>query len=315
MGVLPAPVVVAVRVRRRRWTALFAVFSLGLLTLPAARAEGVLDRVARSGQLHLVGPADLPPLLSLDGRGQPEGYGVLVASRVAALLSQALGRPVQLRFEALRDPAQLGQRLGQGKAELSCGLPFTWARDMTLDYTLPIGVSGLRLLAPAGRLDGSPAGLTGRRIGVQRDSLAETTLRGLQPAAVVVPFEDLGAALAALSSGRLDGVIGDTALLAGLMRQRGLSGLAFTPEHPYERYAVACAVPENDSAFRDLVNRAIAQLMQAYVDGDPQTVAAVDRWIGPGSALNLTPERIRGVYDALLMAVESLRPLPPASGS
>lgn len=303
-----------VRARRRRWTALFALLSLGLATLPAAHAEGALDRVARSGELRLVGPSDVPPLLSLDGRGQPEGYGVLVASRVAALLSQALGRPVQLRFEALADPAQLGQRLGQGKAQLACGVPFTWARDMTLDYTLPIGVSGLRLLAPAGRLDGAAASLVGRRIGVQRDSLGETTLRGLQPKAVVVPFTDLGEALSALSAGRVDGVIGDSALLAGLMRQRSLSGLAFTPEHPYERYAVACVVPENDSAFRDLVNRAIAQLMQGYLNGDPQTVAAVDRWIGPGSALNLPPERIRSVYDALLMAVESLRPVPPASG-
>lgn len=303
-----------VRARRRRWTALFALLSLGLATLPAAHAEGVLDRVARSGQLRLVGSTDVPPLLSLDGRGQPEGYGVLVASRVAALLSQAVGRPVQLRFEGLSDPAQLGQRLGEGKAELSCGVPFTWARDMTVDYTLPIGVSGLRLLAPAGRLDGAPAGLAGRRIGVQRDSLGETTLRGLQPAAVVVPFTDLGEALTALKAGRVDGVIGDTALLAGLMAQRRLSGLAFTPERPYERYAVTCVVPENDSAFRDLVNRAIAQLMQAYVDGDAQTVAAVDRWIGPGSPLNLTPDRIRSVYDALLMAVETLRPVPAANG-
>jgi polar amino acid transport system substrate-binding protein len=69
-------------------------------------------------------------------------------------------------------------------------------------------------------------------------------------------------------------------------------------------------VPQNDSAYRDLVNRAIAQLMQDYVDGEPQTMAAVDRWIGPGSALNLNPERIRLVFDALLMSVEALRPVP-----
>ena len=302
-----------VSARRHRWTALLALLSLGLAAAPPAHAEGVIDRVARSGQLQLIGPADLPPMLSLDGQGRPQGYGVVVADRVAALLSQAVGKPVALRYEVVADAAQLAQRLAEGKADLACGLPFTWAREMTLDFTMPIGISGLRLLAPAGRFTGAPEGLAGRRIGVVRDSLAETELRGMQPAAQAVPFADLQSALTALSSGQVAGVIGDSALLAGLARQQRLSGLALTPDAPYERYAVSCAVPENDSTYRDLVNRAIAQLLQGYVDGEPSSVAAVNRWLGPGSALNLSPDRIRGVFDGLLMGVEALRPLPVAA--
>ncbi len=302
-----------VSARRHRWTALLALLSLGLAAAPPAHAEGVIDRVARSGQLQLIGPADLPPMLSLDGQGRPQGYGVVVADRVAALLSQAVGKPVALRYEVVADAAQLAQRLAEGKADLACGLPFTWAREMTLDFTMPIGISGLRLLAPAGRFTGAPEGLAGRRIGVVRDSLAETELRGMQPAAQAVPFADLQSALTALSSGQVAGVIGDSALLAGLARQQRLSGLALTPDVPYERYAVSCAVPENDSTYRDLVNRAIAQLLQGYVDGEPSSVAAVNRWLGPGSALNLSPDRIRGVFDGLLMGVEALRPLPVAA--
>lgn len=292
---------------------MLALFSLGLAAAPAAHAQGVLERVARSGQLQLIGPADVPPMLSLDAQGRPEGYGVVVANRVAALLSQAVGKPVQLRYEAVAGAAQLAQRLGEGKAELACGVPFTWAREMVVDFTLPIGISGLRLLAPAGRFTGAPEALAGRRIGVVRDSLAETELRGMQPAARSVPFADPKAALAALVAGQVDGVIGDSALLAGLVRQQRLSGLALTPEVPYERYAVACVVPENDSQFRDLVNRAITQLLQGYLDGEPQSVAEVDRWLGPGSALNLSQEKIRNVFDSLLMGVEALRPLPAAA--
>lgn len=304
---------VPVSARRHRLTALLALFSLGLAAAPAAHAQGVLERVARSGQLQLIGPADVPPMLSLDAQGRPEGYGVVVANRVAALLSQAVGKPVQLRYEAVAGAAQLAQRLGEGKAELACGVPFTWAREMVVDFTLPIGISGLRLLAPAGRFTGAPEALAGRRIGVVRDSLAETELRGMQPAARSVPFADPKAALAALVAGQVDGVIGDSALLAGLVRQQRLSGLALTPEVPYERYAVACVVPENDSQFRDLVNRAITQLLQGYLDGEPQSVAEVDRWLGPGSALNLSQEKIRNVFDSLLMGVEALRPLPAAA--
>lgn len=286
-----------------------ALLSLGLLVAPAARAGGVVERVARSGELRLIGPADRPPMIAVDAQGRPQGYGVEVAERIAALLSEAVGRPVRLRYETVADAAPLAQRLGEGGADLACGLPFTWARDLTVDFSVPIGISGLRLLAPTGRFDGSPAGLAGRRIGVVRDSLAESDLRGTQPAAKLVTFSTLAAAVEGLAGGQVDGVVGDSVVLAGLARERGLKGLALTPEQPYERYAVACALPQNDSAFRDLVNRAIVGLQQAYVQGEPKTVATVNRWLGPGSALDLPPEVIRTVFDALLLGVEALRPV------
>ena len=293
--------------------------ALGLLAVLApvaqARAEGVVDRVARSGQLVLIGDPGLAPMLSRDAQGQPQGYGVEVARRVAAELSAAVGRPVTLRFEPVTDPAALGQRIAQGKADLACGVPFSWERDMTVDYSLPIGLSGLRLLAPAGRFDGAPEALAGRSIGVVRDSLAETELRGMQPAARAVPFANLPAAVSALQAGRVEGVIGDSSLLAGLVRAQGATGLALTPEDPYERYAVACLVPENDSAFRNLVNLAIARFLQNYLDGQPEAVAAIDRWLGPGSALQLPQERIRTYFETVLLGVEAIRPLPAPAPS
>jgi len=220
---------------------------------------------------------------------------------------------VRLVYTAVSDSAAISQRLSEGKAELACGLPFTWAHDEVLDFTLPIGLSGLRLLAPAGRLDGSPAALAGQRIGVVADSLADTQLRGMQPAAQVQTFADLGAAVTALGRGQVAGVIGDSLLLRALARQQGLKGEALTPAVPYLRYAVTCAVPENSSAFRSLANRAIAQLQQGYVNGNAADVEAVNRWLGPGSVLNLTPAQIRDVFDGLLLGVEPLRPAPQAA--
>ena len=282
---------------------------------PAPSPGGVLEQIARSGQLRLIGPADSPPMLEVDAQGQPQGYGAVVAQRIAALVSQTLGKPVRLVYEAVSDSELLSQHLGEGKADLACSLPFTWARDEVVDFTMPIGVSGLRLLAPAGRFDGRPASLAGRRIGVVRDSLGDTQLRGMQPQAKVQPYGDLAAAVKALAAGRVEGVVGDSAMMAGLVRQQGLKGMAMTPETPYLRYAVTCAVPENNSLFRSLANRAIAQLQQGYVNGNATDVAAVNRWLGPGSALNLTPDQIRGVFDVLLLGVEPLRPLPSSAAS
>ncbi len=84
------------------------------------------------------------------------------------------------------------------------------------------------------------------------------------------------------------------------------------PAEPYESYAVACIVPENDSAFRNLVNLAIARLLQGYLDGSPAEVAALNRWVGPGSTLNRSPEQIRGYIESVLLSVEAIRPLPPS---
>ncbi|MCX5946380.1 MAG: extracellular substrate binding-like orphan protein GrrP [Cyanobacteria bacterium] len=286
-----------------------------LAPMAQARAESVVERVARSGELVLVGAPDTPPLLSLDAQGKPQGYGVEVARRIADALAVAVGRPVALRFEPLGDPGALGTRLAEGKADLACGVPFSWERDMTVDYTLPIGLSGLRLLAPVGRFDGSPAGLAHHRIAVVKESLAETELRGMQPAAVVVAVPNLAAALQALRSGQAEGVIGDSLLLAQRGGSDAARGLALTPKLPYERYAVACVVPENDSAFRNLANLAIARLLQGYVDGQPAAVAAIDRWVGPSSTIKLSQQQIRAYFETVLLGVEAIRPLPVAPAS
>ena len=280
-------------------------------TKPPAKPqlEGAVQRAARSGQLVLSGFADVPPLMMVSPQGQPSGYGILVAERIAAELSQAVGRPVSVRFAPISDPASLVNSITSGKADLACGLPFSWAVDMQVDFSLPIGLSGVRLLAPTGRFDGSPAALAGRRIGVVRQSLGETELRGMQSKATPVAFDSLKAAVAAMQAGTVEGVIGDTIVLAGLVRQQGLPGLELSPALPYEAYAVSCVLAENDSAFRNVVNLAIARLLQGYLDGQPDTVTAVNRWLGPASALGLPESAIRASFEAVLLGVETIRPV------
>ncbi|MFM7311813.1 MAG: extracellular substrate binding-like orphan protein GrrP [Cyanobium sp.] len=296
---------------------------IGLLAILAplapARAETVVSRVARSGQLVVTGVPGNPPLLSLGSEGAPQGYAMAIIDQVGGELSRALGRPVKVRFLPAGSTTEASQAIASGKADLACGFPFSWDQDQQLDYSLPIGLSGLRLLAPTGRFDGSTAALRGRRIGVVRDSLAESELKGMQPAAVAVGFPTLAAAVSALSAGSLDGVIGDTLLLASLSRSQRAGGLSLTPEEPFERYAIACALPENDSAFRNLVNLAIARLLQGYLDGNPEAVSAIDRWVGPQSGLGVPSERIRAYFESVLLGVEAIRSgptgvTPPAQG-
>jgi polar amino acid transport system substrate-binding protein len=278
-----------------------------------ARAANVLDRVARSGELVLSGYGDLPPLLSAQPGRQPEGYAVLVAERIAAELSRAVGRPVKVRFQPVPAGSSPIQALSTGKADLACGFPFSWEQDMRIDHSLSIGFSGLRLLAPAGRFDGSPEGLAGRSIGVVRGSVADGELQGLQPKARPVLFDSLPAALTALQAGKVEGVVGDSIVLTGLVQSRGAKGLILTPELPYEVYGVACLVPQNDSAYRHQVNLAIARMLQDYLDGEPKTVAAVNRTLGPDSAIGIPSARLRLMFEGVLIGVETIRIVPAAA--
>ncbi len=285
------------------------LIALSLFTAVApVRAQGVLERVARSGELRVIGPTDKPPLLSLDDQGVARGYGMVVNDRVAALLARVLGRPVRVVFQPAVDGPQLDDQLLTGRAELACGLPFSWDRDTALDFSIPILMSGVRLMAPAGRFNGDPQALNGRTIAAVGGSLGESTVRGVQPGARVVTFRTLPEALNALGSGQVDGVMGDSLLLKGMAGRLGLTGMELTPRVAYERYALACALPENTSAFRNVVNRAIASLQQGYLNGDPASVAEVNRWLGPGSAVNLPTETLQNGFEVLLTGVEALRP-------
>jgi polar amino acid transport system substrate-binding protein len=290
-----------------------------LAPLAPARAESVVARVARNGQLVVTGMTSSPPLLSLSADGKPQGYAMTVVAQVQGELGRAFGKPVTVRFLPAGSLAEITASISSGKADLACGLPFSWDQDQQIDYSLPIGPSGLRLLAPKGRFDGSAASLSGRRIGAVKNSLAMSELQGIQPAAIAVPFPSSAAAVSSLTAGTVDGVIGDTLLLASLARAQGATGLSLTPEEPFERYAITCALPENDSAFRNLVNLAIARLLQGYVDGKPEAVAAINQWVGPERALGISTDRMQTYFESVLLGVEAIRsggatPAPAGAG-
>ena len=277
--------------------------------MAGARAEGVVQRVARTGQVVTAGQTDSPPLVIVTPDGKAQGYAVEIARLVQAELQQVIGKPVSLRLQGVLTTADQVSLVGSGKADFSCGVPFSWERDAgsKVDFTLPIGLSGLRLLAPAGRFDGSPAALAGRRIGVVTGSLGPSQLQGMQPKAVAVPFPNSPAAVAALQAGQVDGVIGDSLLLRLLASRLNATNLVLTPEQSYQHYAISCVVPQNDSAFRDVVNLAIARLLQGYLDGAAEAVALVHRWVGPGTAVGASPETIRIYFENVMATVEPIR--------
>ena len=262
----------------------------------------------------MVGTTDSPPLLSLDAKGEPVGYAIEVGRRIDKELSAQLGGKVQIRFVPVANTAAMVQAVASGGAALACGVPFSWEREMVVDYSLPIGLSGLRVLSGSAALDGSPASLAGRRVATVSGSLGASAISTLQPAAKPVSFESLDAAVTALKQGKVDGVLGDSNVLAGLRKVRNLSTTRLVPEEPFATYGVGCIVPQNSSDFINVVNLAIAKQQAAYLEGQPDAVAGIDPWFGPNGVLGIPTERIRTFFQNSLLSREALLLIPvPAS--
>ncbi|MFN9630297.1 MAG: extracellular substrate binding-like orphan protein GrrP [Cyanobacteriota bacterium] len=297
---------------RRRW--LLAALGLAglLLAVPAARAETVVERAARTGVITLGTRTNLVPYAYRDNNQQLVGVAVDVANRIAQEVSRHLNKPVRLEFRPVESTEALYQKVSRGEVDLACGLPFTWQQEMVVDYSVPFSLSGIRLLTKGG-VKASPDALAGKRIGVIPGSLGEATIRVVQPAAVRLPQKDLETGVAGVIQGRLDGMAGDSILLAGALSPYAKSFkdtqvYELVPREAYGRYAVGCIVPENNSTFRNLANLAIVGLLQGYLDDDPASVAAVNRWFGPQGIVQLPGDMVRSYFEAVLLTHERLAP-------
>jgi len=308
---IPSPVA-----RRRRskpwWAALGLVAGALLAAAPAARAETVVERAARTGVITIGTRTNLIPYAYVDGQQQLVGVSVDVAQRIAAEVSRYLEKPVRLEFRPVDTTDALYQMVSRGDVDLACGLPFTWQQEMVVDYSVPFSLSGIRLLTKGG-VQATPQALVGKRIGVIPGSLGEATIRTLQPAAVRVPQKDLETGVAQVIQGRLDGMAGDSILLAGALAPyakqfKTAQAYELVPREAYGRYAVGCIVPENNSTFRNLANLAIIGMLQGYLDDEPASVAAVNRWFGPQGIVQLPSDMVRAYFEAVLLTHERLAP-------
>ncbi len=304
----------SLRSRRGRALALGSVVCLCSLgaALPAHAADAVLEQAAKSGEVLMVGPADSPPLIRMGPKGEPEGYAIDLARRIDRQLKAELGESVRIRFAPVDNTGVTVEAVASGKAGLACGVPFSWEREKLVDFSLPIGLSGLRLLTRSGGLDGSPASLAGQPIAVVEGSLGAGFLGSLQPTAKAVSFPTLAQAVTALEQKKVAGVLGDANVLAGLRYERKLSGVALVPEQPYVSYGVGCIVPENNSRLLNVVNLAIASLFQGYLEGRPDAVASVAPWFGPTGVLAVPTDRMRAFFESVLITREGLLLVAPA---
>lgn len=285
----------------------FAIASLGLLltlgVAQPARSETVMEKVARTGVLTVGTRIDLVPYSYVDSQGQLVGYSVDVVKLIRDALEQQLNKEIEIQVVVEDNFPQRMAHLSNGEIDIACDTAFTWERDQVVDFSVSYGLSGIRLLVPANSTLGTPESLAGKRIGVLPHTLGESTIRAIQPEAIIVPLTDVAGAFAALQRGEVDGIAGDSIVLAGEVAKNSSDDFALTPVEPYSRYGIACMVPENNSSFLDLVNYTLVRMMQSYLVGEP---SPIEPWFGPEGVVALPPELLRAFYQSIIWTREQI---------
>ena len=261
---------------------------------PSAEREATntTEQSPAAGTLNAVIFEEVKPLYSKTDSGY-EGFGVDVLEQIRMQSGRG-----QVSYQVASTVKDGIDAVITGKADIACGVAFTWDRSTQLSYSLPFGVGGTRLLTSSDTtVDGTPDSLKEQTIGVVKDSASAKVLESVIPDATFKAFDTPAEALSAYNEGDVPILGGGTLWLAA---NSSPETTALLPFRPYGRSGVGCIVSQNNGKLLSQANLAIGQMMQAYMDGDAGTREMVDRWIGPGSSVGLTRSGISSLYGLIL---------------
>ncbi|MCS7061128.1 MAG: transporter substrate-binding domain-containing protein, partial [Anaerolineae bacterium] len=168
-------------------------------------------------------------------------------------------------------------------------LPHTQAGERTMDFSLPLYVSGLSaaVLSTSGFVD--LTSLNGARVGFAQETTDVAALEAAKRARGVAfinePFTDLAGALAALRAGQIQGVLAERVTLLALARVSG--DITVLPDR-LNATPIAIGLPTQDSALRDLVNLTLQEMLDdgtlsaIYQRWFSDALPAIEKW--PGQA-------------------------------
>lgn len=244
--------------------------------LPAAHAETVLEKVARTGKLTAGTRTDAVPFAYLNQDGEWVGYSVDLLEQIRSQLAQQLRRSVELELVAVDSTDQLAA-VAEGKLDMVCGtVSVTRSRELNLGFSIGYFVTGTQLLI-------NPAKRLGREfvIGAVVGTTNEHLVRQRFPIARVVVFDNRSAGLAALERGRIDALASDGVLLEA-MRQTVPEAQTYeiVPDRPYGIEEYACVVPQEDTDFQQAVNQSLLSFMQGVLNGDSENLKVIETWFG-----------------------------------
>ncbi|MGL4860023.1 MAG: ABC transporter substrate-binding protein [Enterobacteriaceae bacterium] len=244
----------------------------GLSMLAGSAVADRLDDIKQAGVVRVAVFDSNPPFGYVDAqKKQLVGYDVDIAEAIG----KALGAKVELRPT---NPANRIPLLAAKKVDLvAANFTITEQRAQEINFSIPYFATGQKFIARKGLLK-QPDDIATLRIGADKGTTQEITLREKYPTAKVISYDDTPFAFAALRNGSVQAITQDDAKLVGL--------LANLPEQQKAEFEISpfsitkeyqgVGIPKGEQRLTEAVNNALLALEKS---GEAQTI--YDRWFGP----------------------------------
>ena len=275
------------RFRHRNVSAIFAAATLSAVLVGSPALAGVLDRIAEDGVMRAGTRASAAPFAHKTAAGEFAGFSVDLLGEFRTAAERSVGRPVTLElFEVT--PADRLQRVAQGELDIVCGITTpTWDREQLVDFSLPFFRDGTRVMVYRQRADrGIDMGRL--EVGVVEATTTVGIIEANLPTASLRVYPDMGAAMQGLEAGEVDGIANVGVVLLGLAeRTEPKRSVVLLPRtRSLATETLACVLPQDDSAWRDLVNRTLADMLAVQGDNFESRYEGIyDRWFGRDGVL------------------------------
>lgn len=258
--------------------------SIGLIGLGAitARAEPVLERIARTGVFNAGTRGDTLPFAYRNKKGELVGISVDLLDRLYRRLEQHFGHPLKLELHEVT-PANRIELVESGAIDIECGTTTpTWEREARVDFSIPFFLNRTRIMTlenTANKLQD----LQGKRIGVITGSTTIDILAEHVPGVIMVEIPNMASGFAQFNKRELDGLANIGILLRAMVEGHPVkSKVVLLPQSGFFAYeGMACMLPQNDSAWRDFVNRTFAELLNGIDEYRGGYMEIYERWFGP----------------------------------
>lgn len=243
-----------------------------LLSGPSAEA-GKLEQIKARGELTVgVKDAEAPFGFIDEKSNQIEGFDIDIANYVAQRLD------VKLKLKPLAAADRL-PALIQGSVDLvAASLEHTLQREDVIDFSLTYFVDGLKLLTHKDSGINGLADLAGKKVAVVKGSGLDKLLKSKQPHLVPLFQEGPPQAFMAVKRGEAAAVCASAVSLLGLKYSDDKPDSWIISGDYIELTHYGLGLPENDSDFRDAVNKALADMWKT---GEYEKT--YNKWFGAGS--------------------------------
>ncbi|PHM73143.1 ABC transporter substrate-binding protein [Xenorhabdus kozodoii] len=259
------------KIRNKSHVAVTALLT-GLALVSGVAKADKLDDIKKAGTVRIAVFDSNPPFGFIDPKTKKlAGYDVDIANAIA----NDLGVKLELRPT---NPANRIPLLSSKKIDLiAANFTITDERAKQVDFSIPYFATGQKFIARKGVLT-QPDDIAKLRIGADKGTVQEITLRERYPTTKVISYDDTPLAFAALRNGNVQAITQDDAKLVGLLANVPEAQKADFEISPFSitREYQAVAASKGETRLVDTVNHTLLKLEK---EGEAEKI--YNRWFGP----------------------------------